>query len=96
MAKNIHPAYHQIEITCSTCKNKFTSGSTKEKGIVVDICSQCHPFYNGKSNFARAKGRIEMFRSKMSKKEQIQTKVKTASAAQIEKNKTQQKAKASK
>ena len=31
---------------------------------MVDICSNCHPFYTGKQKFVDAAGRIERFQKK--------------------------------
>ncbi|MGL5268679.1 MAG: 50S ribosomal protein L31 [Spiroplasma sp.] len=65
---NIHPKYFKTEITCITCSNHFVSGSTKGSEIRVDTCSKCHPFYTGKQTFVSAKGRVERFLNKASKK----------------------------
>ncbi len=63
MKKNIHPAYHRITVTCTSCGNEFETGSTA-KDIRVDTCSNCHPFYTGRQRFAAAAGRIEKFNKK--------------------------------
>ena len=48
MRSGIHPAYKETTVVCG-CGNNFTTRSTKESGhIVVEVCSQCHPFYTGK------------------------------------------------
>lgn len=65
---NIHPKYFETEITCITCSTHFKSGSTKGSEIRVDTCSKCHPFYTGKQTFVSAKGRVERFLNKASKK----------------------------
>ncbi|TNK93551.1 50S ribosomal protein L31, partial [Mycoplasmopsis pullorum] len=56
MKKDIHPAYHKVEVTCSTCQKSFTFGSTK-KQFSVDVCSGCHPVYTGNRAQAKATGR---------------------------------------
>jgi len=68
MKKNIHPDYHKVTIVCTTCGNKFETGSTL-KNIRVDSCSKCHPFYTGEQKFVQAAGRVEKFRRRMEKKQ---------------------------
>jgi large subunit ribosomal protein L31 len=65
MKKGIHPEYDKTTITCA-CGNVLEAGSTK-KGIHVEICSACHPFYTGKQKLVDTAGRIERFRKKYAK-----------------------------
>lgn len=60
MKKDIHPKYEDATVTCG-CGETFTTKSTQSK-IVVEICSQCHPFYTGKEKFVDSAGRIEKFK----------------------------------
>lgn len=60
MKNGIHPKYHTVTVTCSTCGNTFETGSTS-KEIKVDTCSNCHPFFTGKQKSAQAAGRIDKF-----------------------------------
>ncbi len=60
MKKGIHPKYHKVTVTCTTCGNTFETGTTA-KDIKVDTCSNCHPFYTGKQKFIAAAGRIDKF-----------------------------------
>jgi len=46
--------------TCS-CGNVIKVGSTRSKGIHIDVCSSCHPFYTGKQKVADTGGRIDRF-----------------------------------
>lgn len=62
MKANIHPAYHQITVTCS-CGATFQTGSTKDS-MVVDICAKCHPFFTGEMRFVDQLGRVEKFQAK--------------------------------
>lgn len=62
MKKDLHPEFHEAEVTCA-CGNTFTTGSTK-KELKVEICSQCHPFYTGKQKFVERGGRVERFKKK--------------------------------
>ena len=70
MKKDIHPKYYpNAEVKCA-CGNTFTVGSTKEF-LEVEICSKCHPFYTGKEKTIDAMGRVERFRKRLSKKEEL-------------------------
>lgn len=60
MKEGIHPKYEEATVTCG-CGETFKTRSTKSK-IVVEICSQCHPFYTGKQKFVDSAGRIEKFK----------------------------------
>jgi large subunit ribosomal protein L31 len=60
--KGIHPLYKAVTITCA-CGNKVETYSTRGS-FMVDICSNCHPFYTGKQKFVDAAGRIERFQKK--------------------------------
>lgn len=64
MKSSIHPAYQQVEITCS-CGNKFLTQSTLTKtALHIEVCSQCHPFYSGKQRLVDSAGRVDKFRQK--------------------------------
>ena len=65
MKTDIHPKYEQATIKCA-CGSTLEVGSTK-KGISVEICSQCHPFFTGKQKLVDTAGRIERFRKKYEK-----------------------------
>ncbi len=60
--KGIHPVYKKSVISCA-CGNKVETYSTRGD-FMVDICSNCHPFYTGKQKFVDAAGRIERFQKK--------------------------------
>ena len=62
MKADIQPEYYQATVTCN-CGNTFVTGSTK-KGLHVEICSKCHPFYTGQQKANQARGRIEKFNRK--------------------------------
>ena len=63
MKENLHPEYHTVTVTCTTCGNTFETGSTLSE-IRVDTCSKCHPFYTGKQRFAQTEGRVGRFMKK--------------------------------
>jgi large subunit ribosomal protein L31 len=58
----LHPLYKATTISCA-CGNKVETYSTRGS-FMVDICSQCHPFYTGKQKFVDTAGRIEKFNKK--------------------------------
>ncbi len=62
MKKGIHPNYKEATVTCA-CGETFTTKSTKDN-IVVEVCSNCHPFYTGKQSRASKAGRVEKFNQK--------------------------------
>ena len=66
MKKDIHPKFNnEAEVVCA-CGNTFKIGSTLEK-IEVEICSACHPFYTGQEKIIDTAGRVERFKSRVSK-----------------------------
>ena len=59
MKSDIHPTYHpDAQVTCGSCGNTFTVGSTKAS-LRVEICSQCHPFFTGEQRIIDTEGRVE-------------------------------------
>ncbi len=76
MKTNIHPKYYEKTTVRCACGNTFQLGSTKEF-IEVEICSKCHPFYTGKEKIIDALGRVEKFRKKLVKKEEMKGKRKS-------------------
>jgi large subunit ribosomal protein L31 len=68
MKPGIHPKYEIIKVVCA-CGNQFETRTTKGgETLMVDICSNCHPFYTGKQKTLDAAGRIERFRRKYADK----------------------------
>ena len=59
---NIHPVYQTITAHCQ-CGNSFETRSTA-KGISVEVCAQCHPYFTGKQRLVDTAGRIDRFRRK--------------------------------
>ncbi len=73
MKKDIHPKYHsKAKVKCA-CGNSFSVGSTKED-IETEICSSCHPFYTGKEKIVDTLGRVERFKKRLAKKEELKKK----------------------
>ena len=66
MKKEIHPKfYDKAKVTCA-CGNTFEVGSTCEK-IDVEVCSACHPFFTGQEKIMDTAGRVEKFKTRLSK-----------------------------
>jgi len=64
MKPDIHPAYHDVKVTCS-CGNSFDTRSTYGKDeLHIEVCSQCHPFYTGKQKILDSAGQVEKFRKR--------------------------------
>ena len=84
MKTDIHPTYYtNAKVTCA-CGNVFAVGSTKEE-IHVEICSNCHPFFTGEAKIVDTAGRVEKFRTRMTKKTETKPVAKTARAKGIAK-----------
>ncbi len=60
MKKGIHPEYKLSNVRCA-CGNTFVTRSTAGD-MVVEICSECHPFFTGKQKLVDSAGRVEKFR----------------------------------
>ena len=62
--EELHPTYYpEAKVTCTSCKNTFTVGSTQPE-LKVEVCSNCHPFYTGKEVLMDTQGRVEKFEKK--------------------------------
>jgi large subunit ribosomal protein L31 len=55
-----HPSLHSVEARCSVCGATHALRSSAET-IAVDVCSNCHPAYTGRSRAVANGGRIERF-----------------------------------
>ncbi len=69
MKKDIHPKVYKAKIRCN-CGAEIEALSTKGEEVLVEICSNCHPFFTGKQRFVDTAGRIDRFRKKYAKFEQ--------------------------
>lgn len=63
MKQGLHPEYNQINVTCS-CGNAFVTRSTLGKDLLLEVCSECHPFYTGKQKIVDTAGRVDRFQQK--------------------------------
>ena len=67
MKAGIHPRYEDCTVRCS-CGNTFTTKSTAST-LVVELCSECHPFYTGKQKLVDAGGRVDRFNKRYGTRE---------------------------
>ena len=56
MKTDIHPTYTDTIVKCS-CGNNFTTKSTVEGDLTVELCNECHPFFTGKQKLVDSGGR---------------------------------------
>ena len=63
MKEKIHPEYGPATIRCA-CGNVIETQSTLRGTVQVEICSQCHPFFTGKSRMMDTAGVIDRFKKK--------------------------------
>lgn len=66
MKPEIHPAYTDIQVSCS-CGATFATRSTVGHDLQIEVCSQCHPFYTGKQKIVDTGGRVDKFRRRYGK-----------------------------
>ncbi len=67
MRPDIHPRYEEVAVTCS-CGNSFKTRSTYAKDtMLIEVCSQCHPFYTGKQKVMDTAGQIDKFNRRFGK-----------------------------
>jgi len=80
MKQGIHPAYGPATVTCA-CGSTFTTRATRPE-IRVEICSRCHPFYTGRQKIMDTEGRVERFRQRYARVQQVQRRRKGAARPQ--------------
>ena len=83
MKADIHPQYFPHAIMKCACGNTWTGGATVPE-ISVEICSNCHPFYTGKSKHIDTRGRIDKFTKRSQRGAEI-LKAKTVKKSRVKK-----------
>ena len=66
MKTQIHPEYTETRVLCS-CGNSFTTRSTSDDEIRVELCNECHPFYTGRQKLVDSGGRVERYKQRVAK-----------------------------
>lgn len=76
MKSKIHPDYNvEAVFRCASCNTEYKLGSTSN-GMVVNICSHCHPFYTGQQEvYVDTSSRISNFKDRLNKSSDIQKKI---------------------
>jgi large subunit ribosomal protein L31 len=70
MKKDTHPKYYPDATFKCACGNTWKGGSTMSE-TDVEICSNCHPFYTGKEKIIDTKGRVEKFKKRLEKRQEL-------------------------
>ncbi len=70
MKANVHPTYYPNAKVICACGNTFTTGSTVPE-LHVEICSACHPFFTGKQNLVDTAGRVDRFKKRATKAQEV-------------------------
>jgi len=73
MKKDIHPKYNKDAKFQCACGANFSAGSTTD-GLNVEICSNCHPYYTGKSKLVDTAGRVDRFKHLVEKQKELNKK----------------------
>ena len=73
MKKDIHPKYNTKAMVTCACGAKFYIGSTVDS-MEIEICSRCHPFFTGKKKLVDSAGRVQKFKKRLEKTENIKSK----------------------
>src|SRR3990172_4662969 len=82
MKAQIHPKYYpEAKVTCA-CGNTWTTGSTKPE-ILVDICSNCHPFYTGVQRIVDTEGQVDRFYKRLEVRTQFKQAEESKAAAKV-------------
>ena len=71
MKKGIHPNYHVIEIQMTDGSTFKTRSCYKKEKMVLEIDSKSHPFFTGKQVFVDTAGRVDRFKRRVEKAEQL-------------------------
>ncbi len=66
MKKDIQPNVFSTKYTCASCNTSFEILSTKKDNVMIDVCSNCHPFYVGSQSNSSLRGRAEKLSNKFS------------------------------
>ncbi len=62
MKKGIHPEYKDCTVKCA-CGATYNVQSTTDN-MVIEVCSNCHPFYTGSQSTKKSKGQVEKLNKK--------------------------------
>lgn len=89
MKEKIHPTYfEEAVVTCASCGNTWTTGSTR-KSIHVEVCSKCHPFFSGEqARILDVEGQVDRFYKKLQVRQEYVETVKAKEESKKSPNKS--------
>jgi large subunit ribosomal protein L31 len=71
MKKGIHPYYHNVEVKMTDGTSFLTRSCYKGEKMVLEIDSKSHPFFTGKQVLVDTAGRVDRFKKRFEKTQQI-------------------------
>ncbi len=71
MKKGIHPYYHTVEVVMTDGSSFKTRSCYKSDKMVLEIDSKSHPFFTGKQVLVDTAGRVDRFKKRFEKTQQI-------------------------
>ena len=71
MKKGIHPHYHTVEVKMTDGSTFLTRSCYKSDKMVLEIDSKSHPFFTGKQVLVDTAGRVERFKKRFQKSQDI-------------------------
>lgn len=75
MKSAIHPKYNQITVTCNSCGTSFSTHSTSDSNINIDVCSNCHPFFTGTQKIVDVANKARDFENRQKAAKELQQKI---------------------
>lgn len=94
MKTGVHPTIKKIKFVCNCGESEGlvceAFSTIKDEVYKVEVCSYCHPFYTGKQRIVDTGGRVDKFKKKMQKAQEVkaskkkgETKTTEASVAEM-------------
>lgn len=71
MKKGIHPYYRTVEVVMTDGSTFKTRSCYKDDKMVLEIDSKSHPFFTGKQVFVDTAGRVDRFKKRYQKTQEI-------------------------
>lgn len=74
MKKGIHPAYRVIDVKMTDGTIFQTRSCYKNDSMTLEIDSKSHPFFTGKQMLVDTAGRVDRFKKRFEKSQQMRNK----------------------
>ncbi|GAB5466034.1 MAG: hypothetical protein Kapaf2KO_14700 [Candidatus Kapaibacteriales bacterium] len=71
MKKGIHPQYRTVEVVMTDGSTFQTRSCYKDDRMVLEIDSKSHPFFTGKQMLVDTAGRVDRFKKRMARSQNI-------------------------